>query len=83
MPRLVSSFVAAILCFASLVPASAQTLYGTLVGNVTDESGLAVPGATVKITQTETNQTREAVTGENGGYNFPNHSTLPHLAQPT
>jgi len=26
-------------------PASAQTLYGTLLGNVTDDTGLAVPGA--------------------------------------
>ena len=76
MPRLMSRIVAAaILCFALLTPASAQTLYGTLVGNVTDESGLAVPGATVKITQNETNQSREAVTGENGGYNFPNIPT--------
>jgi hypothetical protein len=76
MPKLINAIVAAIFLFcASLVPASAQTLYGTLVGNVTDESGLAVPGATVKITQNETNQTREAVTGENGGYNFPNIPT--------
>ena len=43
----------ALLLMAALlwsIPASAQTLYGTLVGNVTDETGLAVPGATVKIT---------------------------------
>ena len=38
-------------------PAAAQTLYGALVGNVTDETALAVPGATVKITHAETNQT--------------------------
>ena len=56
-------------------PASAQTLYGTLVGNVTDETGLAVPGATVKITHTETNQTRESTTNSTGGYNFPNIPT--------
>ena len=37
----------------SAFPASAQTLYGTLVGNVTDETGLAVPGATVKVTHAE------------------------------
>ena len=55
--------------------ASAQTLYGTLVGNVIDETGLPVPGATVKITHAETNQSREAVTSSGGGYNFPNIPT--------
>ena len=40
----------------------AQALYGSLVGNVADESGAVVPGATVTITQKETNQTREQPT---------------------
>jgi hypothetical protein len=57
------------------VPLSAQTLYGTLLGNVTDDTGLAVPGATVKITHIETTQTREAATNATGGYNFPNIPT--------
>ena len=65
--------VAAVLL--SSTAASAQTLYGTLVGNVVDETGLPVPGATVKITHAETNQTREAVTSSGGGYNFPNIPT--------
>ena len=30
----------------------AQVLYGSLVGNVTDDTGAAVPGATVTITHT-------------------------------
>ncbi len=54
---------------------SAQTLYGTLLGNVTDDTGLAVPGATVKITHVETAQTREAPTNSSGSYNFPNIPT--------
>jgi hypothetical protein len=37
-----------------------------------DESGALVPGATVSITQRETNQTREQTTPENGAYSFPN-----------
>jgi hypothetical protein len=52
--------------------ASAQALYGSLVGNVTDETGGAVPGATVTITQAETSLTRDVVTNETGGYNVPN-----------
>jgi hypothetical protein len=46
----------------------AQVLYGSIVGNVTDPSGAAVPGAAVKITQIATNETREAVTNEVGLY---------------
>jgi hypothetical protein len=50
----------------------AQVLYGSIVGSVTDSSDLAVPGATVKITQTETNQSRETVSSETGAYAFAN-----------
>jgi len=49
-----------------------QSLYGSLVGTVTDPSGLAVPGATVVVAQAQTNQSREATTSETGGYSFPN-----------
>ena len=56
------------------VPASAQTLYGTLVGNVTDETGLAVPGATVKVTHTETGQTREGHDERDGRLQLSQHS---------
>lgn len=53
---------------------NAQVLYGSLVGNVTDSSGAAVPGATVKVTQAETGFTRSVVTDQAGGYNL---STIP------
>jgi hypothetical protein len=66
-------FLISVLAFSP--PASAQTLYGTLLGNVTDETGLAVPGATVKITHTETAQIRESTTNAQGNYNFPNIPT--------
>ena len=51
---------------------SAQSLYGTLVGNVTDETGAALPGASVTVTQRETNLSRDVMTNESGGYNVPN-----------
>ena len=54
------------------VPAIAQVLYGSIVGTVTDEGNLAVPGATVTITHAETNQARETTTNETGNYTFPN-----------
>jgi hypothetical protein len=52
--------------------ATAQVLYGSLVGNVTDSTGGAIPGATVTTTQTETNLTREVVTNAAGAYSIPN-----------
>lgn len=51
--------------------AQAQVLTGSLVGNVTDASGAAVPGASVKITQTETNEARQSATNESGAFSFP------------
>jgi len=46
----------------------AQTLYGSIVGSVTDSTGAVIPGATVKVTQTETNESRETTTNSSGGY---------------
>ena len=52
-------------------PAAAQILYGQLVGNVKDPSDAAVAGATVVITNKQTNQSRETTTNELGSYTFP------------
>ncbi len=61
-----------IVLFAFSLPAVGQVLYGSIVGSVTDESGLSAPGATVTITQSETNQSREATTSASGTYTFTN-----------
>jgi hypothetical protein len=50
----------------------AQAVKGALLGNITDEGGLAVPGATVTITETSTNISYSTVTNESGNYSFPN-----------
>ena len=52
-------------------PAAAQVLYGSLLGNVTDSTRAALPGATVTITHAETQATRESTTDADGGYRFP------------
>ena len=52
--------------------AAAQAVYGSLVGNVTDTTGGAIPGATVTATHTQTNLTREVVTNVSGAYSIPN-----------
>jgi hypothetical protein len=54
----------------SQVSLQAQVLYGSLVGNVVDESGAALPGASVTVTHKETGATREAVADTTGGYRF-------------
>jgi len=58
----------------SLAPglANAQVLYGSLVGNVTDQNGAVVPGATVTITNKGTGQVREATTSADGEYTITN-----------
>ena len=48
----------------------AQAVTGTLLGNVTDASGAAVPGATVTAIETQTNISRTATTNEAGNYIF-------------
>ena len=49
-------------------PLPAQTLYGTLVGNITDPSGLPVAGATVRAVHSGTGLSREIKTNERGGF---------------
>jgi hypothetical protein len=51
--------------------ASAQAVTGTLLGNVNDASGGAVPGATVTAREVQTNVSRSVVTTETGYYIFP------------
>jgi Carboxypeptidase regulatory-like domain/TonB dependent receptor len=66
-----SVLLVACVCLAAPV-AHAQVLYGGIVGNVTDSSGAALPGATVTITSRETNLTRTGVTNETGNFSFTN-----------
>ena len=46
----------------------AQVAFGSIVGNVTDASGGAIPGAAVKITLTTTNDIRVVPTDPAGAY---------------
>src|SRR6185369_18017886 len=51
-------------------PAAAQTLYGSLTGNVTDASGAAVPNAKVEALNVGTGILKSAQTDERGSYLF-------------
>ncbi len=60
----------ALLCVTlAAIPASAQ-YRASLQGTVTDPQGAVVPGATVTLTDKETNRTLETVTNETGAYVF-------------
>jgi outer membrane receptor protein involved in Fe transport len=50
----------------------AQVRFGTVVGTVTDVSEATVLGATVKLTNLGTNETRTLLTGSGGVFAFPN-----------
>lgn len=52
--------------------ASAQVLYGSLTGNVTDPAGAAVPGVHVEALNQDTNVKSETNTDEHGIYRFNN-----------
>ncbi len=53
----------------------AQVTNGNLSGVIADQSGATVPGAVVKLTNTETGQVRETTSNDDGLYNFT--SLLP------
>ncbi len=61
--------VVALLGFTSA--ASAQVLYGSIVGNVTDSTGGVVPQATVVVKQPATGFSRQTLSNETGQFQFP------------
>jgi hypothetical protein len=75
MSNIAKSFVALflfILAHCVLATASiAQTDRATLEGTVTDSSGGAISGASVKVTEISTGISQERTTNSNGYYRFP------------
>src|SRR5438445_13148064 len=61
-----------LICLATFmmsgVTAISQLTTATITGTVTDQSGAAVPGATVMLKNTDTGISRTAQTAENGNY---------------
>ena len=67
IPRSVFAVIALILYITAT---HAQTLYGTLVGNVTDPSNASIAGAKVSAANTATGFNRETATDDRGAYLF-------------
>ncbi len=67
-------FPALALCVALALPAlaSAQALYGSLTGTVTDNTGAAIPGVTVTVTNEGTGLKLDTVTDGEGSYTVRN-----------
>ena len=72
--RTVSLLCLGVLVLIALVPrdTAAQVLYGSVVGDVKDATGGALPGATLVITSTDRGLSREAVTDAAGHFTFSN-----------
>ncbi len=69
-PFLVAA-LAVVVCLCP-TPLSAQALYGSVTGAITDSSGAAVPGATVTITNKDTGLELTAVSDSTGTYTVRN-----------
>src|SRR5262245_12087573 len=69
LPCLVAGLM--FICYEATV-ASAQVLYGSIGGTVTDRAGSVVPKTVVRVTSTTTGLSREATADSAGYYSIPN-----------
>ena len=69
-----------VLLLVALLPCARPVMAqdsASMVGTVTDNSGAAVPGATVELTNPATGKSAKTTTGQNGGYTFTNVGAGP------
>ena len=66
-----------------LAPRATAQATGTISGVVTDESGAVMPGVTIEVRNTDTNQTRTAVAGSDGFYTVPLLQPGPYTVKAT
>src|ERR1035441_826744 len=57
--------------FLLVAPANAQSVYGSIFGTVTDKSGAAVPGATIRVTDEGKGTVVTATSNASGDYSVP------------
>jgi carboxypeptidase family protein/TonB-dependent receptor-like protein len=61
-----------LLCLALAVPAHSQSIFGTILGTVTDPSGAVVPNAVITVTNEGENISREVRSDAQGNYRAEN-----------
>jgi hypothetical protein len=61
-----------LVCLALAVPAFPQSIFGTILGTVTDPSGAVVPNAVITVTNQGENISREVRTDAQGNYRAEN-----------
>lgn len=74
IPSVVYGFlcvVVALLCSMAAPKAWSQASSGQISGHVVDQTGAAIPGAEVTLTNQATGETREGKTGDSGDFVFP------------
>jgi hypothetical protein len=69
--KLVRSLGLFVLFLVTAVPLCAQFTTGNLIGTVSSADGGGLPGVSVTISSPALQGTRNAVTGDTGGYHFP------------
>ena len=57
---------------SSTLPLSAQAIYGSIYGQVTDQSGAAVPNATITVSDESKGTSVQATSNQSGEYTVPN-----------
>ncbi|MGH9678584.1 MAG: carboxypeptidase-like regulatory domain-containing protein, partial [Candidatus Acidiferrales bacterium] len=71
MKRIVPALLVFALAFFGVKAGAQGETTSAILGQVTDTSGAAVPGATVTIQNTETGLERTVATDDSGRFNFP------------
>src|SRR5262245_65584457 len=64
-------FLLALTLCGGVSPLLAQIAAGEITGSIRDQAGAAVPGATVTVTNVDTNRQRVVVSTRNGVYTAP------------
>src|ERR1700721_4362366 len=54
------------------IPLSAQAIYGSIYGQVTDQSGAAVPNATITVSDESKGTSVQTTSNQSGEYTVPN-----------
>ena len=62
-------------------PAEAQSIFGTIVGTVSDPSGAVVPGVRIRVTNVATNEQRSFITNESGNFEVNNLFPGPYVLE--